>query len=284
MEESNLLELAKNYSILYVEDDADVLSSLEAVLRRMFANVYTATNGKLGLEAFNAHNPDIILADITMPIMDGLEMSKIIRIKNETIPIIITTAHSDESYFINSFEVGITRYIVKPINIMKLKTALMSGIELLETKRMAKRYEEKLLQEKINLESKKLTDSILNLYPYPTIALQNNKAIFINNAFMELYGSANSVICDEDNFSSIFDKNKNYISSFSEYKEGENNLVSITNLKKSRNIFLLKRQAVNLAGKEVLFFTFSDVTMLEYQRIKNKSRLQTIVNLIAPSI
>ena len=72
MEESNLLELAKNYSILYVEDDADVLSSLEAVLRRMFANVYTATNGKLGLEAFNAHNPDIILAYITMPIMDWL--------------------------------------------------------------------------------------------------------------------------------------------------------------------------------------------------------------------
>ena len=81
-------------------------------------------------------------------------MSKIILIKNETIPIIITTAHSDESYFINSFEVGITRYIVKPINIMKLKTALMSGIELLETKRMQNDTRKNCYKKKLILSQK----------------------------------------------------------------------------------------------------------------------------------
>jgi YesN/AraC family two-component response regulator len=281
MEDSVLLRHAKEYSVLYVEDDLTVSSALEEGLRRIFGSVYVAGDGKAGLELFEKQKIDVIITDITMPIMDGLEMSRRIRDRDKNIPIIVTTAHNDERYFVNSFEIGITRYVVKPIDLNKLKTNIISAIDLLETRKRAIHYEERLIQDRINIEAKKITDEILNLYPEPTVAIHEGKAIFVNNAFMELYYDCVGELCSEDGFDKIFDKSKNYTPSFDAFKENTNNLVSITNKDGKRKIFLLKRQVAKLTGIEVLFFTLSDVTMLEYQRSKNQNRLKTIASIVA---
>ncbi|MCD8493583.1 MAG: response regulator [Geovibrio sp.] len=78
--------------------------------------MYQASNGREGLEMFLEHKPDIIITDIRMPVMDGLSMAEQIREHNTDIPIIITTGHNDEEFFLRSIDMSIDKYIKKPIN------------------------------------------------------------------------------------------------------------------------------------------------------------------------
>jgi signal transduction histidine kinase len=108
-------ELLKEVKILYVEDDEDVMDGALKFLKRRFTTVYSALNGKEGLEVFKEKNPDIVITDIQMPVMDGLQMAEEIKkISNDT-PVIITTAFSDVPYLMKAIELEIDGYIQKPI-------------------------------------------------------------------------------------------------------------------------------------------------------------------------
>jgi PAS domain S-box-containing protein len=111
-------------SILYVEDQDDVRLFLSKILSRHYSNIFLAVNGKDGLEKYNEHKPDIIISDIKMPVMDGLSMSSRIKAIDPKAMIILTTAHSDMEYFIQSIEIGINQYILKPIDRDKLFAAI----------------------------------------------------------------------------------------------------------------------------------------------------------------
>ncbi|MCD8567228.1 MAG: response regulator [Geovibrio sp.] len=103
-------------SILYVEDEDSIRERLSRFLQRRTQTLYQASNGREGLEMFLEHKPDIIITDIRMPVMDGLSMAEQIREHNTDIPIIITTGHNDEEFFLRSIDIGIDKYIKKPIN------------------------------------------------------------------------------------------------------------------------------------------------------------------------
>jgi PAS domain S-box-containing protein len=105
----------KDISLLYVEDDDFTREDLLDFLRWEFDTVYAAKNGKEGLELFEQNNPDIVITDIRMPVMDGLEMTSHIRGLNPDAPVIITTAYSDLSYIMKAIELGVDGYILKPI-------------------------------------------------------------------------------------------------------------------------------------------------------------------------
>lgn len=107
-------ELRKNTSILCVEDEAIILEGMRIVLRRRFNGVYTATNGKEGFEIFENNKIDIVITDILMPIMDGLEMaSKIKKISPDT-PILVLTALNEEPFLKKAASLGLYDYIAKP--------------------------------------------------------------------------------------------------------------------------------------------------------------------------
>jgi CheY-like chemotaxis protein len=140
------MEKNDKVSILYVEDQEDVRLFLSKILSRHYSRVYLAENGKIGLELYQQHNPDIIITDIKMPLMDGLSMSSRIKELNPKAQIILTTAHSDMEYFIHSIEIGINQYILKPIDREKLYRAidicreqvmLQKEVELQNTKQKA---------------------------------------------------------------------------------------------------------------------------------------------------
>ena len=95
-----LLKFAKEFNILYVEDDEEVSLVFRETLNIFFNKVYFAVNGLDGLEKFENNSIDLILTDITMPLMNGLDMSKEIKKINQDIPIIITSAHDDIEYFV----------------------------------------------------------------------------------------------------------------------------------------------------------------------------------------
>jgi PAS domain S-box-containing protein/diguanylate cyclase (GGDEF)-like protein len=114
----------KNLSVLYVEDDQDILESMQRPLGRRIHTLHTAINGEEGLAAYHREKPDVIITDIRMPVMDGLRMARQIREADPAIPIIITSAFDETDYFVEAIDIGVSRYVLKPIDISKLIGAL----------------------------------------------------------------------------------------------------------------------------------------------------------------
>lgn len=134
----NNISILKNMSILYVEDEKDLREVTHEILKSFTKNQYIAENGQEGLELFKKYekNIDLIVADINMPILNGLEMAKEIKNINPNIPIIITTAFSNKEYLLESIDIGIDKYVLKPIDIAKLLQAMSQSIIYYELKEL----------------------------------------------------------------------------------------------------------------------------------------------------
>jgi len=111
-----LKNLAKNLSVLYVEDEADLRQSVASYLSKIFDTVVVCVDGSDGLEQYKKQKPDIIISDILMPNMNGIEMLKIIKDIHPSQNIIITSAYTESEFFIDSIKLGVGSYIIKPIN------------------------------------------------------------------------------------------------------------------------------------------------------------------------
>lgn len=112
-----LRKICKNLKLLYVEDDKDISANVEKLIKKIFVNVDVRKNGLLGLEAYTENRHDIVITDISMPIMDGIEMIRKIKMLNSDQNIIVTSAHNDMEYLLKLIEMGIDKFIMKPINI-----------------------------------------------------------------------------------------------------------------------------------------------------------------------
>lgn len=115
MSKEAVFKFTKSLTVLFVEDEYDAREMGAAMFGLLFAKVYQAKNGEEGLALYREKKPDIIITDIHMPVMDGLAMIKEIRKEEPRIPVIVTTAFSDDKYFLESIRLGIDRYILKPI-------------------------------------------------------------------------------------------------------------------------------------------------------------------------
>ncbi|MDD2265769.1 diguanylate cyclase [Sulfuricurvum sp.] len=106
--------------ILYIEDDKNTQEEVAFFLEPLVSNLYLASNGQEGLDLYRFHAPDLIITDIQMPIMNGLEMIKEIRKNDSRTPIFITTAYNETTYLHDAINSGVNRYILKPINFKNL--------------------------------------------------------------------------------------------------------------------------------------------------------------------
>ena len=97
--------------------------------------VYEATNGEEALDIYYDKRPDIILTDLRMPVRDGLEMVKQIRKSDKKTPILMITAHTDKEYLLSAIELKIEKYLIKPILLDELLSALRLCIEDIESDR-----------------------------------------------------------------------------------------------------------------------------------------------------
>lgn len=133
-------------SILYVEDEKNIQEELAEFLEIFCEELYLADDGSQGLEEFKKYSPDIIITDIKMPIMDGLEMCKAIKELDNNAHIIFTTAFSDVGFFQEAIELQVDGYILKPISLSALETKLVSLINTITLKAELDKKEEMLLQ------------------------------------------------------------------------------------------------------------------------------------------
>jgi len=105
----------KNFTLLYVEDDVETLELIKLMLKDKVKTLYTAKDGLEGLRKFKQKNPDIILSDIMMPKMNGIEFSKEIKLLNPKVPIVFLTAFNENELLRQSVDIGIDSYITKPV-------------------------------------------------------------------------------------------------------------------------------------------------------------------------
>lgn len=111
-------------NVLYVEDETVVRENVSQFLQRRFRNVYTAENGQEGLNLYKVKRPHIVITDVKMPVMDGLEMTRQIRKVNPDAQVIVTTAHSETELLIKAIDVGVSQFVIKPITRQKLFEAI----------------------------------------------------------------------------------------------------------------------------------------------------------------
>ena len=119
-DKENAQEIQEQERILVADDEASIRRILETRLKMVGYEVITAADGEEALEAFQKHNPDLIILDVMMPKMDGYGVTREVR-RNSDVPIIILTALGDVSERITGLELGADDYVVKPFSPKELE-------------------------------------------------------------------------------------------------------------------------------------------------------------------
>jgi two-component system, cell cycle response regulator len=180
-------ELLKEISILYVEDEKDVREFTAKLLATLVKKVFVAQNGLEGLETFkeNQKNIDLIVSDINMPKMDGLEMCKQIKAINKDIPLVITSAYNDPSFLKKAIDIGVSTYAMKPIDLYQLIDSIIKAIEPIILKRKLEELNLSL-ETRIEQEISKIK-SILDAQDNIIIVSNSEKIVNVNKKFLEFF-------------------------------------------------------------------------------------------------
>jgi len=119
-----MYDYLKDKTALYVEDELDVLQNISELLSNFFHTFYTASDGESGYEIFLEHKIDVVLVDIELPKMNGIELIKKIRETHKEIPVVIISAYTKTDYLLESVELKLDQYIVKPLTSTKIHELL----------------------------------------------------------------------------------------------------------------------------------------------------------------
>jgi DNA-binding response OmpR family regulator len=122
----------KNIKVLYVEDDEVAKENGIEYLENFFEQIYEASDAIIALQLYEKYQPDIIITDIQMPKLNGLEFVKRIRQKDKKTQIIIITAFCDKDYLLKAIELGLVKYLVKPVCEKEFEEALLLCVDSLE--------------------------------------------------------------------------------------------------------------------------------------------------------
>ena len=157
----NRADITEQKVILLVDDEEDIREVLAIALADMGYRVLTAANGRRALELFREKNPMIVLTDIKMPGMDGIELLKTIKAENPYTQVIMITGHGDTDIAIKSLKFEAIDFITKPISNDILEIALKRANEKIITRQQLQQYTENL--ESLVREKSMLQDNLSSL-------------------------------------------------------------------------------------------------------------------------
>ena len=115
-------------TILVVEDDASLLSGLALNLRRAGYRVLTAADGEAAVAAFEEERPDLVLLDLMLPGMDGLEILRRIRSTDTALPVVVLTALGDPDDKVRGLDIGANDYVTKPFSVAELLARVRASL------------------------------------------------------------------------------------------------------------------------------------------------------------
>ena len=122
----------KNIKILYVEDDEIARENGVEYLQNFFETIYEASDAIVALQLYEKYKPNIIITDIQMPKLNGLEFVKKIRQKDKKTQIIIITAFCDKDYLLKAIELQLVKYLIKPVKEKEFEEALFLCVNSLQ--------------------------------------------------------------------------------------------------------------------------------------------------------
>ena len=267
MSEKNNIEAFEEYlkrlDILYVEDEDAVRELIEGRLSKYFGKIYSAPNGEVGLYKFDAHRPKIVITDIRMPIMNGIEMLECIKEKRPDVKAVVTTAHSDGEYMLRSIDIGVEKYIVKPINVDALIAAVIKIATNLFHEEMAKEYQRQRLQNEIAQTAKSLFEQILSSLPSPVAVCSTDKTAFMNQKFTSLFNAEQiaDIISQKITFDALF--------GIHPHEDVDTKRVEISISSGRKKIFEVAKLQIFLDdGAKLSMYHLKDLTKLEYKNAK----------------
>ena len=138
-----------NLTLLYAEDDPQSRKNYAFVLEEYFSTVYLAEDGREALDLYHEKKPDVLLLDISMPFINGLDVAKFVRTTNKDIPIIMLTAHAEQEKLLTAIPLGLSTYLLKPIDNKSLTQTMMNIINEIQDRDIIP-IKEKLWWNKIN--------------------------------------------------------------------------------------------------------------------------------------
>jgi len=122
------------YTLLYVEDEAPIRMVTKMFLAPYFKEIFEAQDGLEAFQIYEEEQPDMIITDIEMPHLNGLELCRKIRQNDKETPIIITTAYTSVDYLLEAISLNLIKYLGKPLKEEEILEALKNSFELLESK------------------------------------------------------------------------------------------------------------------------------------------------------
>jgi len=277
----DLMELGKELKVLYVEDDENLRLETTKIIERIFEKVDVASDGVEGFNAFTSTHYDLVITDIEMPQVDGIEMSRNIRAINKDTPIVVVSAYSNTDYFMDAIAIGIDYYILKPIKMPRLIDTLFAAVKRVTDKRLADTYRQKEIKQRVQKASQNMLAEITNVSPNPTIVYANGSITFMNRAFQELFeeGDLKKLVENEQHLWSFLNEKisidnvvhteNDFIEQLDDFEDQGNKHKISLRTKNGRKIFFVFRNPLNLEGlQESAVYTFNDITVLEYQKVQ----------------
>lgn len=178
---NKLKAICKNMSVLYAEDDGNVRAQMCRYLERFFSDITTVPDGAEGVAAFRQRPFDIVITDIQMPNMDGVEMIRAIKAIRGDQAIIVTSSHNESDMLMKFIDLGVDRFVLKPIDVNHLMVALLKMAAQIYN---AKRAE--ALERQLQHESKKNVE-ILDRIQHAIVVTDHAKVLNVNRKACDVF-------------------------------------------------------------------------------------------------
>lgn len=262
----------KNFVVLYVEDDELISSTFSEFLRRRFDKIIVARDGEEGLLLYKEHKPDIVITDINMPKMDGLSMAEAIKELNKDAQIIVTTAYSSEELFLRAIDIGVTSYVIKPIDREMLIKAIESAAQVVR------------LQKEVAEKSREV-DLLLNFQEDMVIVVDRHGIKGSNLSFREFIhqNTENEVELGIAELGGMFLLEEGFVYDTPELswldmmikmKESQKK-VRIKDKKGHVKTFMLKYKNAGNGDDDLFVVSFTDITDIEMEMFKIQRQADT---------
>ena len=225
MDMKEIIKRTKTLKLLYVEDDEISRLSIKDLLSSFFTSITVTKDGKEGLKQFQENDFDIILSDINMPKLNGIDMVIEIRKLNKEIPVIFLSAHNESKYLSEGIKLGVDSFLLKPLSLDSLSLALYKVSDKIFLKRENLNYqlnlEKEVKKQTQELDKKLYFDELTGLYSrysffedikkvsYPNVFIVDiNKLSVIN----QIYGTDTGtlVLVEFASFLKDFTQNTQY--------------------------------------------------------------------------
>jgi YesN/AraC family two-component response regulator len=257
-------EIFKDITLLYVEDDEMTLEEISYFLKRYGKELFIAKDGVEGLELFKKKRPDIVITDIQMPKLSGLNMAEKIFEIDPSIPIVITTAHSESESLSKAIELGIDKYLLKPINMQEILAIIKKSLYLDTLEKRNSSYEEYI-------------QFILDCNSTFMFVMNSNNVEYANKSLLNLMGFENL-----DTFNEQINKCKNLFD-IDELKANENWIDYVIANKEQRHLLRLKSSKCEKLFKREFYVSYKYFEKMNKSVFvfvdKNEEKLEKIYNI-----